>query len=190
MLCWSTIVDSKNKISSKSEKILLPDFYQNLIQKNEYLSDYVDEYLSKNLKTPYKYIATILKNRKPFIQTSVKTVIINYLIKNKYKLELDVQEPFLSFIKSGQKIVEGRLAKEKYLNLKKGDLIKINDVEVEVADIFKYKSFEEMIIKEGIKNVIPNANSLKGAVNVYYKFYSKEDENLFGVVAIKLRVIR
>lgn len=82
MLCWSTIVDSKNKISSKSEKILLPDFYQNLIQKNEYLSDYVDEYLSKNLNTPYKYIATILKNRKPFIQTSVKTVIINYLIKN------------------------------------------------------------------------------------------------------------
>jgi len=82
MLCWSTIVDSKNKISSKSEKILLPDFYQNLIQKNEYLSDYVDEYLSKNLKTPYKYIATILKNRKPFIQTAVKTVIINYLIKN------------------------------------------------------------------------------------------------------------
>lgn len=82
MLCWSTIVDSKNKISSKSEKILLPDFYQNLIQKNEYLSDYVDQYLSKNLNTPYKYIATILKNRKPFIQTSVKTVIINYLIKN------------------------------------------------------------------------------------------------------------
>jgi len=82
ILCWSTIVDSKNKISSKSEKILLPNFYQDLIQKNKYLSDYVDEYLSKNLKTPYKYIATILKNRKPFIQTAVKTVIINYLIKN------------------------------------------------------------------------------------------------------------
>ncbi len=82
MLCWSTIVDSKNIISSKSEKILLPDFYQNLLQSNEYLSDYVDQYLSKNSKPPYKYIATIFKNRKPFIQTAVKTVIINYLINN------------------------------------------------------------------------------------------------------------
>ncbi len=38
-------------------------------------------YLSNNLNPHYKYIVTILKNRKPFIQTAVKTVIINFLIK-------------------------------------------------------------------------------------------------------------
>jgi len=68
----------------------------------------------------------------------------------KYKLELDVQEPFLSFIKSGEKKVEGRLAKEKYLNLKSGDLIKINDIEVKIKKISKYTFFEEMFNMEGV----------------------------------------
>ncbi len=80
MLCWATIVDSQKKISAKSEKILLPDFYQKLLSENKYLCDYVDQYLSENQNPPYKHIATIFKNRKPFIQTAVKTVILNYLI--------------------------------------------------------------------------------------------------------------
>ena len=108
----------------------------------------------------------------------------------KYKLELDVQEPFLSFIKSGHKIVEGRLAKEKYLNLKKGDIIKINDIEVIIKGVIKYLSFEEMLIMEGVKNVIPNAQKLSEAVNVYYKFYSKEDEKTLGVVGIGLKIFK
>ncbi len=108
----------------------------------------------------------------------------------KYKLELDVQEPFLSFIKSGEKKVEGRLAKEKYLNLKNGDLIKINDIEVKIKNISKYTSFEEMLIMEGVKNVIPNIKKLGEAVNVYYKFYSKEDEKTFGVVGINIKILK
>lgn len=52
-----------------------------------------------------------------------------------YKLELDVQEPSLGFIKSGRKKVEGRLAKDKYLDLKSGDLIKINDIEVKIKSV-------------------------------------------------------
>ena len=106
----------------------------------------------------------------------------------KYKLELDVQEPFLTFIKSGQKKVEGRLAKEKYLNLKNGDLIKINDVEVKIKSVTKYLSFEEMLTMEGVKNVIPNAKNLDEAINVYYKFYSREDEKTFGVVGINIKI--
>jgi len=105
----------------------------------------------------------------------------------KYKLELDVQEPFLSFIKSGKKKVEGRLAKEKYLNLENGDLIKINDVGVRIKGVTKYQSFEEMLIMEGVKNVIPNAKNLDEAVSVYYKFYSREDEKYFGVVGIAIK---
>lgn len=105
-----------------------------------------------------------------------------------YKLKLDVQEPFLSFIKSGKKKVEGRLAKEKYLNLQNGDMIKINDTEVKIKGITKYQSFKEMLIMEGVKNVIPNAKNLKEATAVYYKFYSKEDEKSFGVVGIAFKI--
>lgn len=107
---------------------------------------------------------------------------------NKYKLELDVQEPYLSLIKSGKKIVEGRLGKDKYFSLVKGDLIKINNLEIEVIGVKKYTSFKEMLVTEGIKNVIPDAKDLEDAINVYYRFYSKEDEKKFGVAGISIKV--
>lgn len=105
-----------------------------------------------------------------------------------YKLELDVQEPYLSFIKSGKKTVEGRLGKDKYLNLRKGDLIKINDMEVEIVSVEKYSTFKDMLIAVGFKNAIPDAGSLEDAVNVYYRFYSKDDEKIFGVVGIHIKL--
>ena len=52
MICWATIFDSKNKVSAKSEKILLPNFYQKLLKKDKYLCNYVDQYLLKNPKPP------------------------------------------------------------------------------------------------------------------------------------------
>lgn len=52
-----------------------------------------------------------------------------------------------------------------------------------------YKTFEDMIVFEGVKNVIPDAKNIDEAEIVYYKFYSKEDEKVFGVVAIGLRVV-
>ncbi len=81
MLCWATVIDSQTKISAKSQKIILPDFYQKLLQENKYLSDYVDQYFSENQKPPYKYIAALFKNRKAFVQTAIEAVIINYFIK-------------------------------------------------------------------------------------------------------------
>lgn len=105
-----------------------------------------------------------------------------------YKLKIDVQEPYLSLIKSGKKKIEGRLGKDKYLLLQKGDLIKINDIEIEILRVTKYISFREMLIKEGVENTIPGAKDLNEAINVYYKFYSKEDEKKFGVVGILIKL--
>lgn len=107
-----------------------------------------------------------------------------------YKLELDVQQPYLDLIKNGKKIVEGRLGKDKYLSLVKGDLIKINNLEVEVQSVEKYPTFQDMLVMEGVKNVIPDATDLDSAVNVYYKFYSKEDEVQFGVAGISIKVLK
>lgn len=46
-----------------------------------------------------------------------------------------------------------------------------------------------MLLAEGIRNVIPDAIDLEHAVNVYYKFYDKEDEKIYGVLAISITVI-
>ncbi len=107
-----------------------------------------------------------------------------------YKLELDVQEPYLSLIRNGKKVVEGRLGKSKYMELVAGDLIKINDLELRILEVNKYPSFREMLIMEGVKNVIPDAKDLDSAVNVYYRFYRKEDESEFGVAAICFELLK
>lgn len=103
-------------------------------------------------------------------------------------LEINVQEPYFEHINSGLKTVEGRLAKNKFKNLKEGDKILINNVlEKEVLEVNIYKSFEEMIISEGLENVIPDAKDIAQAVLVYYKFYKKADEVKFGVCAVKFK---
>ena len=103
-------------------------------------------------------------------------------------MNINVQEPYFSFLKNGQKTIEGRLGKEKWLQLKKDEILIVNkSLKLKVIKVTKYKSFEEMLIFEGIKNVIPDKQSLKDAVNVYYNFYSIEDEKKYGVVAIKIK---
>lgn len=102
-------------------------------------------------------------------------------------IEINVQEPYYSFILNGQKTVEGRLNKGKFKDVEVGDEIVINqESRFKVLAKNIYPSFREMIEKEGVENVVPDAKSIKDAINAYYKFYSKEDEHEFGVVGIHL----
>jgi ASC-1-like (ASCH) protein len=105
------------------------------------------------------------------------------------------QEPYFTFIKEGKKTVEGRLCRDKWEVLESGDEILVTCVErpeeqilVEVVRKEKYKTFREMIEVEGFQNVIPDAKNTEGAVAEYYKFYSKGDEEKFGVLALKIKL--
>jgi ASC-1-like (ASCH) protein len=104
-------------------------------------------------------------------------------------ISIGVQEPYKSYILNGQKTVEGRLNKGKFANFSKGDIFAIEGSlsKFEVVGISIYKTFEEMIVSEGLKNVIPDAKDIKEAVQVYYKFYTKEQEKEFGVLAIRVK---
>lgn len=106
-------------------------------------------------------------------------------------LELNVQEPYFSLIKSGQKTVEGRLGKDKYFTFKHGDKVVFNsNLETEIKTMVKYKSFKEMLIFEGLKNVLPEVQTLEEGEQIYYQFYTKEDELKYGVVAICLTKLK
>lgn len=102
-------------------------------------------------------------------------------------VDINVQEPYLTSILSGKKTVEGRLNKGKFLELQVGDVLRINN-ESDFRVIAKnvYSNFREMIEKEGLNNVIPDKKAIDDAVMIYYKFYSKEDEQKYGVVGIKI----
>ena len=39
------------------------------------------------------------------------------------------------------------------------------------------------------KNCLPAIDSIKEGENVYYKYYSKENEQEFGILAIRLQII-
>jgi ASC-1-like (ASCH) protein len=40
---------------------------------------------------------------------------------------------------------------------------------------------------EGIEKVLPDKTCLKDALEVYYRFYSKEQEKKYGVLAIEIK---
>lgn len=106
-------------------------------------------------------------------------------------IPIEVQEPYLSFILNGKKTIEGRLNKGKFKDLKIGDilLIGLDEKRFIIEKTTIYQSFRAMIEKEGIENVIPDKHNINDAEAVYYKFYTKEQEKEFGVIAIKIRKI-
>jgi len=82
ILCWATLIDKDGKqISSQSHKLLLPSFHQQILKENKYLGDFVRQYLEENPDPLSQHIGIIIRDRKPFIQTAVKTALINYFVK-------------------------------------------------------------------------------------------------------------
>ncbi len=107
---------------------------------------------------------------------------------NMNTININVNEPYKTFIIEGKKSVEGRLNKGKFFKAQVGDILQIDPEGVQFKIVSKnvYLTFREMIEKEGIENVIPDKSKIDDAVNVYYNFYTKEQEREFGVVAIKI----
>lgn len=106
-------------------------------------------------------------------------------------IEINIQEPYYSFILNGDKRIEGRLNKGKFLNAEIGDIFKINNqVNFKLINKREYSSFKDMILKEGIENIIPDKKTIEEAVSVYYRFYSKEDERKYGVIALEIKELK
>lgn len=82
MFCWASLVDKKGiQISAQSHKLLLPAFHQNVLKENKYLGEYVRQYLNENSDEISQNIGIIIRDRKPFIQTAIKLVLLNYFVK-------------------------------------------------------------------------------------------------------------
>lgn len=107
---------------------------------------------------------------------------------------MKLQEKFFNYIKYDTKEYEIRLNDEKRRKIKKGDLIefqkeplKEEKIIYEVEDLLYFNDFEELIDKIDIKFLASSQESTKGLLNSLNRFYSRDDQNKYGVVAIKLR---
>ena len=104
------------------------------------------------------------------------------------------QEPF-DAIKSGKKTIEMRLNDERRKELRVGDSIEFTNrftlekLEVSVENIYYFDTFEELYkhfdkISLGYKeDEIPNPKDM----DIYY---SKEQQEKYGVIAIKIKVVK
>jgi ASC-1-like (ASCH) protein len=121
-------------------------------------------------------------NRNPFFQRNT--------IANMKIIKTNKQEPYYSFCLQGKKTVEGRLNKGKFRTVEIGDILKISDsADFEVIDKKTYSNFKDMIINEGIENLVPDKKNIEEALGVYYEFYTSEQEKEFGVVAFRIKKI-
>ena len=107
-----------------------------------------------------------------------------------------VSEPWFTLIYLGIKSVEGRLNKGQFKEMKVNDEIKwINEdfnhreVITRVVSKQEYPTFKDYLEGEGLEKCLPAISSINDGLNVYYKYYSKDDESKYGVIAIRLEVI-
>ena len=112
------------------------------------------------------------------------------------KYNIQVSEPWFTLISLGLKKVEGRKNKGTFKEIKIGDTIKwTNDdfkhrsCKTKVIGKNNYKTFEEYLKKEGLQKCLPGIPSMEHGLSVYFKYYSKEDEEKYGVTSILLELI-
>jgi ASC-1-like (ASCH) protein len=113
--------------------------------------------------------------------------------------EKNLSEPWFSLIKLGLKTTEGRLNKGDFKIMKKNDIIRFvnNDFNINKPRKFKvkilskkiYNSFSEYLIGEKIEKCLPGIDSLEEGLSVYYKYYKKEDEEEYKIVALRFKLI-
>jgi ASC-1-like (ASCH) protein len=97
----------------------------------------------------------------------------------------NVSNEYLEDLLNGSKKIEGRLNIGKWRNLKEGDLILFNNqARFTIIRIINYKDFSELLMFEGIRNVLPRAKSYKDAVNIYDSIYLNVGPE--GVLALEL----
>jgi ASC-1-like (ASCH) protein len=90
---------------------------------------------------------------------------------------LNVSEPWLTYLVSGEKQIEGRINKGKFSLIKKGDLLELqNGTILKVICIRRYFSFKNMLIYEGLDKVLPGTSTIDDGISIYRQYYSIEDE--------------
>lgn len=107
--------------------------------------------------------------------------------------QIHVQQPYFDYIKTGRKTIDGRINKGKFAHLTEGQMIKIlcddEFVTAYIVEIKRYHTFKEYLMCEGLPNTLPGINTVEDGCDVYYQYYTQQQEEEHGVLALHLLVI-
>lgn len=159
------------------------------------------DYKDKYIKYKKKYLK--LKNIKVNIQTGgrkkLKNRLKNKLNSNKmHRIDYseNLSEPWFTLISLGLKTVEGRKNKGKFKEMRVGDIIEwtnqnflTRQVLTRITGKAEYNTFSEYLKTEGLDKCLPGIPTLEHGLSVYFKYFTKEEEAEFGVVAIRLELV-
>jgi ASC-1-like (ASCH) protein len=108
----------------------------------------------------------------------------------------NLSEPWFTLILLGIKTCEGRLDKGDFSLMKKDDTIVFENNELgfnrsfscSIKKINYYTTFSDYLETEKLKKCLPGITNIEDGLKVYYKYYSKADENKYHIIAIHLKI--
>lgn len=119
--------------------------------------------------------------------------------------EIGIESTLVESIKNGEKTVEIRLGKPRFLRIHEGDTLSIREdfwyenkvleslshaLEVKVTQVLYFESLKELFEAIDFQTVMPNESSRENAIKAVRTFYTAEDEREYGVIAFTIEVIR
>lgn len=109
--------------------------------------------------------------------------------------EMKLKEEYYNYMLYGTKKIELRLNDEKRRKVKKGDKIKFIKDEnhdeyfyVIVEDLLYYESFDKLIDDNDISLLVDKSINKEKLLKILDSFYTKEEQNKYGVVGIKIKL--
>ncbi len=135
---------------------------------------------------------TIIKRKKINNKSKKKSIKKNHKMITK-----NVSEPWFSLIKLELKTIEGRLNKGDFKNLRINDIISWTNDDLGFHREFKtriigkkqYDNFESYLLNEGLNQCLPCIDNIEDGLKVYFKYYTKEQEKEYGILALELKKI-
>ena len=107
--------------------------------------------------------------------------------------EMKLQDKYFNYILNGTKKIELRLNDEKRSLIKLNDIINFkNEVtnetfEVKVVGLLRYNSFNDLFDDFDIEVLADNEMTKKELLDVLEQFYTKEKQEKYGVLGIKIQ---
>ncbi len=110
----------------------------------------------------------------------------------KYIMKLNPK--YFEYMKNGTKRIEIRLNDEKRKNIKIGDEIVFqkepelkDEISTQIVNLIIKRNFKELIESLDISEYSDKSESEEKFLNDLYKFYTKEQEEKYGVVGIQIK---
>lgn len=111
----------------------------------------------------------------------------------KYIMKLNPK--YFEYMKNGTKRIEIRLNDEKRKNIKIGDEIVFqkepelkDEISTQIVNLIIKRNFKELIESLDISEYSDKSESEEKFLNDLYKFYTKEQEEKYGVVGIQIKI--